>query len=48
MVGADGTGGSGGSVEAGEDLLEMAQEASVLKLVNEIILEAVNERASDN
>ncbi|HXJ76730.1 MAG TPA: ATPase, T2SS/T4P/T4SS family, partial [Candidatus Dormibacteraeota bacterium] len=36
-----------GSVEAGEDLLEMAQEASVIKLVNEIILEAVNERASD-
>ena len=30
-----------------EDLLEMAQEASVIKLVNEIILEAVNERASD-
>ncbi len=47
MVGADGTGGSGSSVEAGEDLLEMAQEASVIKLVNEIILEAVNERASD-
>lgn len=35
-------------VEAGsEDLLEAAQEASVIKLVNEIILEAVNERASD-
>src|SRR6185503_594924 len=33
--------------EAGDDLLEMAQEASVIKLVNEIILEAVNERASD-
>ncbi|MFP4104923.1 MAG: type II secretion system ATPase GspE [Phycisphaerae bacterium] len=30
-----------------EDLLEMAQEASVIKLVNEIFLEAVNERASD-
>jgi general secretion pathway protein E len=29
------------------DLLEMAQEASVIKLVNEIFLEAVNERASD-
>lgn len=29
------------------DLLEMAQEASVIKLVNEFILEAVNERASD-
>jgi general secretion pathway protein E/type IV pilus assembly protein PilB len=36
-----------GSAEVGEDLLEMAQEASVIKLVNEIILEAVNERASD-
>ena len=35
-------------VETGsEDLLEAAQEASVIKLVNEIILEAVNERASD-
>ena len=30
-----------------EDLLEAAQEANVIKLVNEIILEAVNERASD-
>ena len=30
-----------------DDLLEMAQEASVIKLVNEFILEAVNERASD-
>jgi general secretion pathway protein E len=30
-----------------DDLLEMAQEASVIKLVNEIFLEAVNERASD-
>ncbi len=29
------------------DLLEMAQEASVIKLVNEIFLEALNERASD-
>lgn len=36
---------SGG--ETSDDLLEMAQEASVIKLVNEIILEAVNERASD-
>jgi general secretion pathway protein E len=35
------------AVETSEDLLEMAQEASVIKLVNEIILEAVNERASD-
>lgn len=33
--------------EGSEDLLEAAQEASVIKLVNEIILEAVNERASD-
>ncbi len=33
--------------EASDDLLEMAQEASVIKLVNEIILEAVSERASD-
>ena len=31
----------------GEDLLEMAQEASVIRLVNEIIVEAVHERASD-
>jgi len=30
-----------------EDLLEMAQEASVIKLVNEIFLEALKERASD-
>jgi type II secretion system protein E len=30
-----------------EDLLEMAQEASVIKLVNELIIEAVNQRASD-
>ena len=37
----DGAGGSG------DDLLEMAQEASVIKLVNEIFLEALNERASD-
>ena len=39
-----------GSVNAdgeNEDLLEMAQEASVIKLVNEILLEALNERASD-
>ncbi len=33
--------------EGSEDLLEMAQEASVIKLVNEIFLEALNERASD-
>jgi len=37
-----------GEVDAeNEDLLEMAQEASVIKLVNEVFLEAVNERASD-
>ncbi|MGC9453919.1 MAG: type II secretion system ATPase GspE [Phycisphaerae bacterium] len=30
-----------------DDLLEMAQEASVIKLVNEIFLEALDERASD-
>jgi len=33
--------------ENGEDLVEMAQEASVIKLVNEIFMEAINERASD-
>ena len=47
MVGADDLAGGGASVEGGEDLLEMAQEASVIKLVNEIIIEAVSERASD-
>ncbi len=47
MVGADDTEGDGVVAEGSEDLLEMAQEASVIKLVNEIILEAVNERASD-
>ena len=30
-----------------EDLLKMAKEASVIKLVNEIFLEAIHERASD-
>jgi type II secretion system protein E len=39
---------NGGELSAdAEDLLEMAQEASVIKLVNEIFLEALNERASD-
>jgi general secretion pathway protein E/type IV pilus assembly protein PilB len=47
MVGTNDLETTGASVEGGEDLLEMAQEASVIKLVNEIILEAVNERASD-
>jgi general secretion pathway protein E len=36
-----------GHGDSTEDLLELAQEASVIKLVNEIIIEAVNERASD-
>ncbi len=40
VVNADGN-------DQAEDLLEMAQEASVIKLVNEIFLEALNERASD-
>jgi general secretion pathway protein E/type IV pilus assembly protein PilB len=43
----DDSGLSASSGDTSEDLLEMAQEASVIKLVNEIILEAVNERASD-
>lgn len=47
MVGGSDTETITTSGESGEDLLEMAQEASVIKLVNEIILEAVNERASD-
>ncbi len=47
MVGEEDPAGVGSTLEGGEDLLEMAQEASVIKLVNEIILEAVNERASD-
>ena len=46
MVGGDDLHIVGGG-ESTEDLLEMAQEASVIKLVNEIILEAINERASD-
>ncbi len=46
LVGTDGLEFLSGSDEP-EDLLEMAHEASVIKLVNEIILEAVNERASD-
>ena len=47
MVGSDDTDTGTVTTEGGEDLLEMAQEASVIKLVNEIIIEAVNERASD-
>jgi type II secretion system protein E len=47
MVAGDDSSGIGHTVDLGEDLLEAAREASVIKLVNEIILEAVNERASD-
>lgn len=47
MVGTHGPEAASVTGESSEDLLEMAQEASVIKLVNEIILEAVNERASD-
>ena len=47
MVGTDDLQVVGAIGESTEDLLEMAQEASVIKLVNEIILEAINERASD-
>ncbi len=39
-------GGAGGEGESAE-LAEAAQDASVVKLVNEIFLEALNERASD-
>ena len=35
------------TAEEAENILDMAQEASVIKLVNEIFLEALNERASD-
>jgi general secretion pathway protein E/type IV pilus assembly protein PilB len=47
MVAGDEAGTATTGEETSEDLLEMAQEASVIKLVNEIIIEAVNERASD-
>lgn len=47
MVGSEGPDASGTITEGDEDILEMAQEASVIKLVNEIIIEAVQERASD-
>ncbi|MDB6040429.1 MAG: ral secretion pathway protein [Verrucomicrobiales bacterium] len=47
MVGGDEVSVTGNGAEGTEDLLEMAQEASVIRLVNEIILEAVKERASD-
>jgi len=47
MVGTDGLQVVGSSGDETQDLLEMAQEASVIKLVNEIILEGITERASD-
>ena len=47
MVGVEGRGAIQPGAETSADLLEMAQEASVIKLVNEIIVEAINERASD-
>jgi len=47
MVGAEEVEVIGEAAREDEDLLEMAQEASVIKLVNEIFLEALNERASD-
>src|SRR5262245_8209892 len=47
MAAGDDGAANGHTTEIGEDLLEAAQEASVIKLVNEIILEAVNERSSD-
>jgi len=48
MVGTDELSLAGTTADSSEeDLLEMAREASVIKLVNEIIVEAVNERASD-
>jgi general secretion pathway protein E len=47
MVDSDRLDGGNGLAETSEDLLEMAHAASVIKLVNEIIVEAVHERASD-
>ena len=47
MVSAEDVEVLGDAAKESEDLLEMAQEASVIKLVNEIFLEALNERASD-
>ena len=47
MMGTDDVQVVGEAAKENEDLLEMAQEASVIKLVNEIFLEALNERASD-
>jgi general secretion pathway protein E/type IV pilus assembly protein PilB len=39
--------GLGAQVEAASDEVEQAQEASVIKLVNDILVEAVTERATD-
>src|SRR5690606_26773722 len=43
VEGRSGSGGGGGD----EDEIEQAQEASVIKLVNDILLEAIRERATD-
>ncbi len=47
MIGEDGVELVSDSVDETGDLIEMAQEATVVRLVNEILLEAVRERASD-
>jgi type II secretion system protein E len=47
MVGTDDLQLVSGVTDETQDLMEMAQEASVIKLVNEIILEGIKERASD-
>jgi type II secretory ATPase GspE/PulE/Tfp pilus assembly ATPase PilB-like protein len=35
------------ATRAGDDEIEQAQEASVIKLVNDLLIEAINERATD-
>lgn len=47
LVDEDGVEVVGDGAENAGDLAQMAQDASVIKLVNEILLEAINERASD-
>jgi general secretion pathway protein E/type IV pilus assembly protein PilB len=47
MMSTDDLEGVSDTAEQADNLLEMAQEASVIKLVNEIFLEALDERASD-
>ncbi len=50
MIGESGSGGLevvSGIDQDNADLIEQAQEATVVKLVNEILLEAIRERASD-